>query len=163
MNDVPSRDWLGLRIRNTENVQDKVVGISLRRRNQFNPVVVWGVVRKVVQSNARFALADRLEVHFDHVTMPAGNGGVKTKGRSLDAISAIKKSIVRFKAVMNCLAYALFIAMVRLNEDPKYRLYKDGKCLKKPVEDFSRLPVFIFPMVEVFTNFNSFKKIYRIT
>jgi len=30
---VPDRDLVGLRIRNTENVQDKVVGISLRRRD----------------------------------------------------------------------------------------------------------------------------------
>jgi len=29
---VSSRDLVGLRIRNTENVQDKIVGISLRRR-----------------------------------------------------------------------------------------------------------------------------------
>jgi hypothetical protein len=32
---VPDRDLVGLRIRNTENLQDKVVGISLRRRDQL--------------------------------------------------------------------------------------------------------------------------------
>ena len=31
--EVPDRDLLGLSIRNTENIQDKVVGISLRRRD----------------------------------------------------------------------------------------------------------------------------------
>ena len=87
-------DLVGLRIRNTENLQDKVVGISFRRRDQLQPDVVWGVLGKVIQSNARFGLVDRLEVHLDHVRMPAGNGGVKTKGRSLDVMSAIKKSIV---------------------------------------------------------------------
>ena len=35
VNKVPDRDLVGLRIRNTENVQDKVVGISLRRREEF--------------------------------------------------------------------------------------------------------------------------------
>jgi len=32
---VSDRDLVGLRIRNTENVQDKVVDISLRRRDQL--------------------------------------------------------------------------------------------------------------------------------
>ena len=44
--------------------------------------MVWGVLEKVVQSNARIGLADRLEVHFDHVRMPACNvkRAQKTKG-----------------------------------------------------------------------------------
>jgi len=53
---VPDRDLVGLRICNIENVQDKVVGISLRRRDQFKADVVWSVLGKVIQTNARFAL-----------------------------------------------------------------------------------------------------------
>jgi hypothetical protein len=37
---VPDRDLVGLRIRNTENLQDKMVGISLRRRDQLKADVV---------------------------------------------------------------------------------------------------------------------------
>jgi len=90
---VPDRDLVGLRIRNTENVQDKVVGISLRRRDQLKADVVWSVLGKVIQTNARFPLTDRLEVHLDHVRMPAGNGknADKTKGLSLDLLSTIKE------------------------------------------------------------------------
>ena len=80
VNDVRQRDLVGLRIGNTENVQDKVVGISFRRRDQLKPNVVSGVLMKVVQSNARFGLTDRLEVHLDHVLMPAENCGVKRMG-----------------------------------------------------------------------------------
>jgi len=40
---VPDRDLVGLRIRNTENVQDNVVGISLGCRDQLKPDVVWSV------------------------------------------------------------------------------------------------------------------------
>jgi len=72
--DVRDRDLVGLRIRNTGNVQDKVVGISFRRREQLKTDVVWGVLGKVVQSNAWFGLCDRLEVHLDHVMMSAGTG-----------------------------------------------------------------------------------------
>jgi hypothetical protein len=39
----------GLRIRNTENVQDKVIGISFRLRDQLKPDVVSGVLGKGVQ------------------------------------------------------------------------------------------------------------------
>jgi hypothetical protein len=48
--EVPGRDLVGLRIRNTENVVDKVVGISIRRRDQVKPDVVWEVLWKVIQS-----------------------------------------------------------------------------------------------------------------
>ena len=87
MDEVPDRDLVGLRIRNTENVKDKVVGISLRRCDQLKPDVVWAVLRKVIKSNAILGLSDRLEVHLDHERMPVGNGkkAEKTKGRSLDA------------------------------------------------------------------------------
>jgi len=47
-----------------------------------------------VQINARFGLNDRLEVHLNHVRMPAGNGREKTKGRYLDVMSANEKNIV---------------------------------------------------------------------
>ena len=57
VDDVHDRDLVGLRMRNTENVQDKVVGISLRRRDQLKPDVVWVVLGKVIQSNARFRLS----------------------------------------------------------------------------------------------------------
>jgi hypothetical protein len=90
---VPDRDLVGLRIRNTENVQNNLVGISLRRRDQLEAAVVWSVLGKVLQSNARFALTDRLEVHLDNVRMPVGNGknAEKTKGCSLDLLSAIRR------------------------------------------------------------------------
>jgi hypothetical protein len=131
---VPDRDMVGLTIRHNENVKDKVVGIIMRRREQLKPNVVWDVLRKVIQSNARFGLTDRLEVRMDHVRMPAGNGRENTKGRSLDILSAVKKSIVVVKAALLCLAHAFIIAMATVN-DPKYRSYRDGYGLDGPVEE----------------------------
>ena len=95
---------MGLRISSTEKIQHKVVGVSLRCRDRLKPDVVWDVLAKVIQSNARFGLSNRLEVYLDHVMMPADHGRVKTKGRSLDVMSAIKRSIVRVNAAINCLA-----------------------------------------------------------
>ena len=70
---LPDRDLVGLRSRNTENMQENVVGIRLRRRDLLKPDMVWSVLGKVIQSNSRFALTDRLEIHLDHVRMPVGN------------------------------------------------------------------------------------------
>jgi hypothetical protein len=131
---VPDRDLVGLRIRNTENLQDEVVGISLRSRDQLKADVLWSVLEKVIQSNARFALTDRLEVNLDHVRMSVGNGQEKTKGRSISVLSDIKRSIVVKTAVL-CLAHALVSAMARVNNDPKYVSYRHGRCLKEPVQE----------------------------
>jgi len=88
-----------------------VVGISL--------CVRFGAYSRVIHSNTTFGLSDRLEVRLHHVRMSAGNGTVKTKGRSLDAMRAIKKRIVTVKAAVNCLAYALIIAIGCVNNDTK--------------------------------------------
>jgi len=77
---MPVRYLVVLRICNTGNVEDQVFGISLRRRDQFKHDVVLAVPGKVIRSNARFGLSDRLEVHLDHVRMPAVNGRLRTKG-----------------------------------------------------------------------------------
>ena len=120
---------MGFRIWNTENVQDKVVGISFRRCDQLKPDVVWGVLCQVVRSNARFGLTD----HLGHVRIPAANGREKKKGRTLDVMSAIKKNNV-VKAAFLSLTNALFIAMARVNGDAKYVSYRNGMSLKNPFE-----------------------------
>jgi hypothetical protein len=138
VDEVPNRDLVGLTIRNTENAEDKVTGISLRRRDQLKPDVVWQVLGKAIQSNARFRLTDRFEVRLDHVRMPVGNGGVRTKGRSLDVMSVIKRSIVVVKAAFLCLTHALIIAMAGVNGDPTYKSYRDGYKLHRPVEELQQ-------------------------
>jgi hypothetical protein len=55
--------------------------------------------------------------------MPAGNGGAKTKGRSIDVLSALKRSTVTVKAAVLCLAHAIIIAISRVNNDLKYASY----------------------------------------
>ena len=123
-----------LRIHNSENMEDEVVGISLCRRDQLKPDVVWAVLGKIIQSNARFVLSDRLEVQLDNVRMPAGNGRVRTKGRSLDVMSVIKKCIVTVKAAVNCLAYALIslwlVLMVTQSTNHIVTLEASKKVLK---------------------------------
>ena len=44
VNEVADRDLVGVRIRNTENIQDKVIAISFRRRDQMKPDLIWAVL-----------------------------------------------------------------------------------------------------------------------
>jgi len=119
--------------------------------------VVWVVLGKVIHSNLRFGVSDRLEVRLDHIRTPAGNGGVRTKGRSLDVMIAIKKIIVTVKTALNCLAYALIIAMAHINGDPKYQSYRDGKGLKIPVEDLLKASGVDLSNGGVFEEFRQFQ------
>ena len=54
VDEVADKDLAGLKIRNTESVQDKVVGITSRRRDQLKPDLNLAVLSKVIHSNARF-------------------------------------------------------------------------------------------------------------
>jgi hypothetical protein len=49
----------------------------------------------------------------------------KTKGQPLEVSNAVKKSIVVVKAAF------LYLAMARVNGNPKYVMCRDGKCFKK--------------------------------
>jgi hypothetical protein len=80
--EVPGMNLVVFRIRNSNNVGNKVVGFTLWRRYQFKPDVVWDVLGKNIQSNARFDVTERLKVHLDNVRMLAGIAKMaeKTKG-----------------------------------------------------------------------------------
>jgi hypothetical protein len=112
-------DMVGITISNGDNVQDKAIGISFRRKDKITPYVIWSVFGKLVQSNARFNAVDKLVMTIHSVKMPVGNGKrIPTKDRPLQTIAYLKMSIVKVKAENNCLAHALIIAIARLNNDP---------------------------------------------
>lgn len=93
---------MGLKIRNTENVQHKVVGISLPRRDQFKADVAWSVLGNVINNNAEFVLTIPLEVHLDHVEMPVGNGRIlrRLKSSLWTFLSSLKRRINVVKAAL---------------------------------------------------------------
>jgi hypothetical protein len=94
--------------------------------------------------------------------MPAGNGGGKTKGRSINVLSAVKKSIVFAKVAVLCLAHALVIAIARVSNDLKYASYRDGYGLKKLVHDLLKASGFDLSNGGVSKNFGSFSSTFRI-
>jgi hypothetical protein len=90
---------VGITINNEENVQDKAIGISFRRKDQITPDVIWSVFGKVVQSNARFNALDKLVLTVHSVKMPIGNGGagITAKGRPLETMAYFKGVSVKLK------------------------------------------------------------------
>jgi hypothetical protein len=123
-------DMVGITISNKENVQDRAIWISSRRRDQLTPDVISSVFGKVAQSNARFNALDKLVLNIHYVKMPISNGGcrgIDAKGRPRANMAHLKRSILEVKAENNCLAHALVIAIAKLTNDPNYVAYRKGK------------------------------------
>ena len=127
---------VGITISNEVEVKDRAIGISFRRKDQITGNVIWSVLEKVAQSNARFNALDTLviTVHFIKMSIGHGGNGIATKGRPLDNMVHLKRSIVQVKAESNCLAHALLIAKAKVGGDPNYNSYRRGYKIR-PVVD----------------------------
>jgi len=146
LRDHEDSDMIGITISNEENVNDRAIGISFRRKNQITGDVIWTVFEKGAQSNARLNALDKLVVTVHSVRMLIGHGGdgIATKGRPLDIMVHLKRSIVRVKAENNCLAHALVIAKAKVDGDPNYKSYSNGydtSCSRPFTRDNRHRPV----------------------
>jgi hypothetical protein len=110
--------------------KDKPIGFSFRRKGQISVEVIWKLFEKLAQSDAKFNALDPLIVTVHAVKMPVGFGGVKTKGRQLDTLAHLKKSIVRVNDDTNCLAHALVIAIAKMENDADYKVYIQGRMIR---------------------------------
>ena len=130
LRDCEDSDMVGITIRNEVNVQDKVIGLSFRRKDQISADVILSVWEKVTQSNSRFNALDTLVLQVHSVKMPVGFGrAVKTRGRPLFVLAHLKRSIVEVKSETNCLAHAILISIAKITNDPNYTTYRKGRKL----------------------------------
>jgi hypothetical protein len=67
--------------------------------------------------------------------MPVGFGRLKNKGRTVDVMAHIKRSIIEVKAGENCLAHALVIAIPKATIDPNKNSYRGGYKLRPVVDN----------------------------
>ena len=81
---------------------------------------------KVAQSNSRYNALDKLVMTVHSVKMPIGHGKITSKGRPLEIMVRLKRSIVQVGAESKCLAHALVIAKARGDGDPNYNSYRRG-------------------------------------
>jgi hypothetical protein len=96
--------------------------------------VIWKLFEKVAQSNAKFNALDPLIVTVHTVKMPVGFGGVKNKGRQLDTLAHLKKSVVCVNADSKCLGHALVIAIANVENDADYKAYIQGRKIRLVVQ-----------------------------
>jgi len=68
--------------------------------------------------------------------MPVGFGKnvLKSRGRPLSVMAHLKRSIVEEKAEQNCLAHALVIAIAKVDKDPNYKVYIQGRKIRHVVD-----------------------------
>ena len=117
LQDVRDADMVGIAIHNEVYQNDRLIGISFRRRDRLSGNVIWSVFEKMSQSNSRFHALDTLTV-VHSVRMPVGFGGSKSKVRPLSVMAHLKKSIIEVEAENNCLAHALIIAIAKVRMIP---------------------------------------------
>jgi len=129
LRDVDDSDMVGMTIQNQVNQNDKSIQISFRRKDQLSAGVIWSGFQKVSQSNSRFNALDTLVVTVHTVRTPVGFGKIvlKSRGRSLSVLAHLKRSTVEVKEEENCLAHALVIAIAKVENDPDYKAYRQGR------------------------------------
>jgi len=133
---VSDSDMVGITIQNEVNQNDKAIGISFRRKDQLSGDVIWSVFEKVAQSNSNFNALDKLVVTVHSVRMPVGFGrSVKANGRPISVMAHLKRSIIEVKTEENCLTHSLIIGISRLNNDPKYKAYMQGRKIRPVVRN----------------------------
>ena len=83
-------------------------------------------------SNSRSNALDTLVVTVHSIKMPGGFGkhALKSMGRQLSTMAHLKRSIVEVKTEENCLANALVIAIAKVENDPNYKAYRQGRKIR---------------------------------
>ena len=70
LQDLSDSDMVGITIQNRVNQNDKLIGISLRHKDQLAGDVIWSIFERVSESNSRFKAMDTLVVTVHSVRMP---------------------------------------------------------------------------------------------
>jgi len=125
LRDLEDSDMIGITISNEVNVKDSYR--DQLQKDQITGDVICSMF-EVAQSNAKFNALDKLVMTVRSVNMPIGHGddGIVTKGRPLENMVHLKRSIVKVKAKSNCLVHALVIAKAKADGDPNYNSYRCG-------------------------------------
>jgi len=63
-----------------------------------------------------------------------GKNVLKRRGRPVFVMAQLKRTIVEVKAEENCLAHALVIAIAKVENDPNYKAYRQGRKICHEVQ-----------------------------
>jgi hypothetical protein len=76
-----------------------------------------------------------MTVHSVRMPMGFGKRGIKSRGRPLSVMTHLKTSVVEVKASENCLAHAIIIAIAKMENDPNYKTYRQGRKISPVVQE----------------------------
>ena len=120
---------VGITIQNSENENDKPIGICFRRKDQF-----YGGCYTVLGSKA-FTMKFQIDHDCNSVRMPVGFvRAIKSRDRPLKVMAHPKRSVMELKAAEICLAYAIIIAIAKVENDPDYKAYLQGRKIRPVVQ-----------------------------
>ena len=74
LQNLSDSDMVGITIQYRVNQNDKIIGISLRRKNLLSGGVIWSAFERDTHSHSRFNVLDTLLVTVYSVRMPVGLG-----------------------------------------------------------------------------------------
>ena len=136
LENIASSDIVKITIQNRLNQNDKAIGISFRRKDQFSGDVTLSAFEEVSQSNSRFDDLDKMVVTLHSVKMPVLFGrAMKTMGRPVSVMTQPKKSIIEVKAADNCFANTLIIAIGREDNYSSNKSYRNGWKIRPVVRN----------------------------
>jgi len=135
LRDVDDRDVEGITIQNQAIQNDKPIGITFRRIDQLSADMIWSV-KRVSNSNSIFNALDMIVVTVHSIKMPVGFGtrAIKSWGRPLSVMAQLKRSILEVHAEENYLENALIIAIAKVDKDPNYKAYRQGRKIRHMVQ-----------------------------
>ena len=115
---------------------------------------ILSLVQKVSQTNSRFNALDKLiiTVHSVRLLVGFGTRAIMSRGRPLPVMANLKRSIVEVKAMDNCLAHAIIIAIARVENEPNYKAYRQGRKIRPVVQKLLARQVWTCPQAEEFPN-----------
>ena len=75
-----------------------------------------------------------MTVHSVRMPVRFGTRAIKSRGRPLLVMEQLKTSVVKVKATENCLAQALIMAIAKVENNPNYASYRDGRKIRPIVQ-----------------------------
>jgi hypothetical protein len=72
-------------------------------------------------------------MHSVKMSVGFGGDGLKTKGRQVDTLAHLKRSVVRVDADKYCLAHALVNAFAKVENDENYKAYNQVRKIRPTV------------------------------
>ena len=73
-------------------------------------------------------------VHWVRMPVSFGRSALKIRGKPLSVLAHLKQSIVEVKAEQTCLAHALLITIAKVDNDPNYKAYRQGRKIRPVVQ-----------------------------